>query len=371
MTTADALTVLHVNTERGWRGGERQVYWLATAMRALGARSLVAARRGGPLLTRLDEAGVATVPLDPRGELDPFAAARLRRVIRDERVRIVHAHTGHAVALCALATLGTGAAMVLTRRVDVPLRRNIGTRWKYARADRIIALSTAIAGTLESCGIPRAKIDVIPSGVDLARRVEPALRETLESLGVPAGAPWAVQVGALDPSKDPLTFVRAIAAARRSAPTLHGVLAGEGPLRRMIEREIDRLTLRPVVHLAGQRADADELLAAANVAVLSSKQEGLGTVLLDAMAFGTPVAATAAGGIPDIVEDGVSGLLAPVGDAEALAGAIVRLVEDRDLAARLTNSARARVTGFSIETIARRTLDVYRRTLASDGRAGA
>lgn len=364
MTQPAALTVLHVNTERGWRGGERQVYWLATTMSTLGARSFVAARRGEELITRLEERGIVTVPVQPRSEFDPIAAWRLRRVVRAEGVQVVHAHTGHAVALAALATVGTGASLVVTRRVNAPLRRNPGTRWKYARARRIIALSEAIAGTLEAGGIPRAKIEVIPSGVDLDRTVDRAAQATVESLGVPAGSSWAVQVGALDPSKDPLTFVGAIAVARRAVPALHGVLVGEGPLRAAIEREIDRRGLRANVHLAGQRADADALLAAADVAVLSSREEGLGTVLLDAMAFGTPVIATKAGGIPDIVEDRVTGLLVPVADSEALGNAIAHLVRDRELAVRLTSAARARVRGFAIEAIARRTLDLYRRVLA-------
>ena len=364
MTATGALTVLHIDTERGWRGGQRQVYWLATEMLAHGHRPLVAARGGEPLAERLTKAGVEVVPVDPFTELDPFAAARLRRVIRRERVHIVHAHTGHAVALAALSAVGTDARMVLTRRVDLALRSNAGTRWKYGRAHGIIAISEAVAGIMARGGIPRSRVEIVPSGVDPSRRVEPASGEVVGALGVPPGAPWVVQVGALVQHKDPVNFVRAVAAARRAVPELHGVMVGEGPLREAVERELREQRLDGVLHLAGYRTDADALLAAATVAALSSEEEGLGTVLLDAMSFGVPIAATRAGGIPEIVEDGISGLLAPVHDPEALGAAIARLAGDRDLAARLVAGGRRRVSEFSATRTMEKTVAVYRKVLA-------
>ena len=253
--------------------------------------------------------------------------------------------------------------MVLTRRVDVPLRSNAGTRWKYARAHGIIAISNAIADIMVRGGIPRSRITIVPSGVDAARRVEPAKAETLDTLGLSRGRPWVVQVGALVPHKDPVNFVRAVAAARRAAPGLQAVMVGDGPLRQAVERAVAEHGLQGVVHLAGYRTDADAILAAATVAVLSSKEEGLGTVLLDAMAFGVPIATTRAGGIPEIVQDGVSGLLAPVQDPEALGAAIARLATDRALADRLVANATRRVADFSTRRTMERTVEVYRQVL--------
>ena len=118
-----------------------------------------------------------------------------------------------------------------------------------------------------------------------------------------------------------------------------------------------------VIHLAGYRTDADALLAAANVVVLSSREEGMGSVLLDALAFGRPVAATRAGGIPEVVVDGESGLLAEVRDPEALGAAIARLLTDRDLASRLASRAQARAAEFSVERMTDRTIEVYERVI--------
>jgi glycosyltransferase involved in cell wall biosynthesis len=361
-------TVLHVATERGWRGGERQVLWLADGLARRGHRSLVAARPRQPLALRAAEHGLTVVPCDPRFEADPAAVVRLRRVVGREGARIVHAHTGHAVTLAALAALGTPARMVLTRRVDFPLRRNLGTRWKYGRAAAVIAISRAVADVLVAGGVERERIRIVPSGVDLERRIEPASRDTLAALGVPAGAPLVVLVAALVGHKDPGTFVRAIGAARRSIPALHALMVGEGPLRGEVERATAELGLSSAVHLTGYREDADALLAAADVVALSSKEEGLGTVLVDALALGKPIAATAAGGIPEIVRPGVSGLLAPAGDAEALGAAIARILLDPALAAHLGAGARARAAEFSVDRTVERTLAVYEEVLSGGER---
>ncbi len=366
MSLSDALTVLHVDTERGWRGGQRQVFWLATEMLARGHRPIVAVRRGEPLAERLMAAGVETAEVEPFTEFDPFAAARLRRLIRRERVGIVHAHTGHAVALAALAAMGTRARMVLTRRVDFLLRSNAGTRWKYGRAHGLIAISQAIADIMVRGGMPQSRIRIVPSGVDLSRRVEPAAASVIASIGLPPGVPWVVQVGALVRHKDPVNFVRAVAAARKVCPELHGVLIGEGPLRQAVEQAIGELQLGSSVHLTGYRTDADALLASASVAALSSEEEGLGTVLLDAMAFGTPIAATRAGGIPEIVQHEKSGLLAPVHDPSALGAAIARLATDGALTARIIEGARRRVEEFSVTRTMEKTLEVYREVLVEN-----
>jgi glycosyltransferase involved in cell wall biosynthesis len=361
------LTVLHIDTERGWRGGERQALWLAQGVARAGHRSLVVARAGEPLADRARAAGLDVIASAPRSEADLLAARRLTRIVRQMGARILHAHTGHAVALAALAALGTDARVVVTRRVDFRLRANWGTRWKFSRAAGVIAISRAVARALAESGIDPARIDVVPSGIDLTRTFVPATAETLAQLGVPPGAPLLVQVAQLVGHKDPLTLVRAVAAARREVPALHALLVGEGPLRPRVEAEIAALALGDWVHLAGYRGDADGLLAAADVATLSSEEEGLGTVLLDALSMGKPTVATAAGGIPEIIVDGVSGLLAPVHVADALGAAIARVLRDPSLAARRSRGARERAAEFSVERTPERTLAVYERVLRAAG----
>jgi glycosyltransferase involved in cell wall biosynthesis len=359
-----ALRVVHVDTERGWRGGERQAFWLAERLMWKGHRSVMAVRPGEPLAKKAEAAAIPIFPVSPFGEMDIISALSLRRAIVREGADIVHAHTGHAVALAALATMGTRARMVLTRRVSFPLKRNPASLWKYARADAMIAVCQATADALVASGIESARITVAYSGVDLTRVIPPASAETLTSLGVKAGAPLVVMVAALVGHKDPLTFVRAMQVARRTVPDVQALMVGEGDLREDVEREIASLGLGNVVHLAGYRTDADSLMSVADVVALSSSDDGIGGVVIDAMSFGKPVAATAAGGIPEAVVNDESGLLVPIGNVTALGGAIARLLTDRELASRLGANGIRRAPLFSIDNTVDRTLEVYERVLA-------
>jgi glycosyltransferase involved in cell wall biosynthesis len=370
---SEPLTVLHVDTERGWRGGERQALWLATGLAARGHRSIVAARPDEPLAKRASSAGLSVRPVRPwgGGETGLLTALRLHHTIRAERVDIVHAHTAHAVTLGALAIWRTPAQLVVTRRVDFRLRANAGTRWKYARASAIIAISGAVARALADSGVADARVVVIPSGIDTTRRVDPVAPAILAALGVPAGAPLVVQVAQLVGHKDPLTFVRAIAALHRVVPTAHAIMVGDGPLAGAVADAIRAAGLGAVLHLAGYRADADAFIAAADVVTLSSREEGMGTVLLDAMAVGGVPVATAAGGIPEVIEDGMSGLVVPIEDGDALGMAIARVLGDRPLADRLRAGARARVAAFSVDATIDRTLAVYRQVRADRTAASA
>ena len=358
------MRILHIDTERGWRGGERQTLWLAAELARRGHLSLVAARADEPLAERARDAGLEVVPCAPAFEADPRAVLRLRRIIRRHRIEIVHAHTAHAVALAALAAMGLDARLVVSRRVDFHLRRNPGTRWKYARADAIIAVSRAVAAVLTTDGVEASRIAVVPDGTDLHREIEPASSMTLASLGVALPNALVVQVAQLVPHKDPLNFVRAVAVAQRRIPRLQALLVGDGALRSAAEAERASLDLTSTLHLTGYRPDADSLLAAANVVVLSSREEGMGSVLLDALVLGKPIAATHAGGIPDVIEHGVNGLLAPVADPTGLGDNIVRLLTDRAMATRLAANAKARAPEFSVERMTDRTMDIYERVLA-------
>jgi len=358
------MRILHIDTERGWRGGERQTLWLAAELARRGHRSIVAARPGEPLAIRAAAQALDVLECAPAFEVDPRAVYVLRRFLRRDKVEIVHAHTGHAVGLAALATLGTPARLVVSRRVDFHLRRNLGTRWKYARADAIIALSRAVAAVLVSDGIDPARVAIVADGTDVHRNIAPAAPSALKSLGVVFGRPIAIQVAQLVAHKDPLNFVQAVAAARRTVPELQGLLVGDGPLRPDVESEIRALRLTGAVHVAGYRTDADALLAASDVVVLSSREEGMGSVLLDALVLGKPIAATRAGGIPDIIEHDANVLLSPVGDATALGAHIAALTRDRPLAARLATAAKARAAEFSVERMTDRTLEIYERVAA-------
>jgi len=356
-------TILHIDTERGWRGGQRQVLWLAQSLIRSGNKCIIAARPDAPLAIRAAQLGLPVFSCSPVGELDPLAVLRLRRLIKREGVEIVHAHTAHAAGL-AVACAGT-AQTVITRRVDFRIRRGWFSQLKYRRAAAVIAISDAVSRVLVSSGIDESKIEVIPSGIDLNRNVQRADRNTLGALGVPENAPLVVMIAALVNHKDPLTFVSAMKEVVATVPGAHAIILGEGPLRPSLEQRISELGLADRVHMAGFREDADSILAAADAVALSSRQEGLGTVLIDALWMGKPIAATRAGGIPEIIQHEKSGLLASVENATELGHAISRLLTDEVLRSRLALGGRARAAMFSVERTAALTSLVYERVIAA------
>ena len=149
------MRILHIDTERGWRGGERQALWLAAELARREHVSIVAARPGEPLAQRAPAQGIELLPCAPAFEADPRGVLALRRYLRARSIEVVHAHTAHAAGLGALATLGMDVPLVVARRVDFRLRRNVGTRWKYGRAAAVIAVSRAVAEVLAQGGVAR------------------------------------------------------------------------------------------------------------------------------------------------------------------------------------------------------------------------
>jgi glycosyltransferase involved in cell wall biosynthesis len=293
--------VLHLNTERGWRGGERQTLLLAMELRRRGHFNWIAARPGEPLAVAAEKEGLPVFPVRPWGEWDLWTASRLARFAQKNGVSILHAHTGHAVGLGALAVRGTGVSLVATRRVDFPLGSGVFSRWKYGRLKGLAVLSSAIYREAVAGGVPAPKIVVIPSGIDSAGYPHVQDKELFRRKhGFASEDLLILTVGALVPHKDQATFLRAAALVAPAFPQAKFLLAGEGPLRKELEGLAQELNMSNRVFFLGHRPEVLEYTAMADLFVFSSSEEGLGTALLDALVIGVPTVATAAGGIPDL-----------------------------------------------------------------------
>lgn len=307
-----------------------------------------------PLAERLRADGVPVREATWSAGLDPRVLPAIRAELRSGPA-LLHAHDAHALTLAGLSARWFRMPLIVTRRVDFPLRR-----WGFwSRADRVIAISDAIARVLESDGIDPRRIVVVHSGVDLAEAATAAPMGLRNRLGLAEGSPLAVNVGALVPHKDHATLLRAAALLREPLPQLHWAIAGEGPLRKGLEELRDQLGLRDRVHLLGHVPEPLRLVADADVFVMSSREEGLGTSVLDAMARGIPVASTTAGGLPEMLSDG-AGLLVPPEQPAALADAVARLVMDLELRSRVRDQALMVVQRFSARRMADEVGAVYR-----------
>jgi glycosyltransferase involved in cell wall biosynthesis len=346
--------IVHVASGREWRGGQRQVWLLARALGRMGVDQVVVTGTGTELARRLRAAGIPVRPAAWRAGLDPRVLWPILHELRRHRA-ILHAHDAHAVTLAGIAAHLTGAPLVVTRRVDFPLRR----RGYWARADRVIAISNAVAQVLERDGIGRDRITVVHSGISLesTRSVIPiGIRGRL---GLPPAAPVAANVAALVPHKDHSTLIAAAKRLEHRLPDLHWVIAGEGELRPELERLVGESGLRHRVHLVGHIDDPARLIADATLFVMSSREEGLGTSVLDAMALGIPVASTRAGGLPEMLSQG-AGLVVPPGDPAALADAVARVIEDSDLRGYMVERAQTEVLRFTDRRMAEEIGSVYR-----------
>lgn len=355
---------LHIDTARGWRGGQNQVLLTVLGLRALGHRTALVAHQDGELRRRAAE-GLDLIPLAPRLEMDLHAGWRLARVLERLQPDIVHAHDPHAVAMAALAlSLGrfrSPGALVASRRVDFHLKQNAFSKWKYRQVVVFLCASDRIRSMLQADGIPAERTVTVREGIDIAH-VDAAPPINLHGeLWLPAHAPIVGNIAALVPHKGQRYLIDAAAIVVREIPDARFVIVGEGELRQSLERQIRALHLDKHVFLLGFRLDVLSIVKTFDVFVMSSITEGLGTSLLDAMASSRPIVATRAGGIPEVV-DARCAILVPPRDSRALAQAIVELLSDPGRRARLGAAGFERVRAeFSAERMVRETAEVYKR----------
>jgi glycosyltransferase involved in cell wall biosynthesis len=361
---------LHVDTARTWRGGQNQVLLTVNGLRSIGQRAALVAHPDGELRRRVAE-GLDLIPIAPRTEMDLTAAWRFARVLKRLSPDVIHAHDPHGVALASLAlSLGSSSksatgvvpALVASRRVDFHLKGNSFSRWKYRQVDRFIAASEAIRKMLIADGVPEERTITVHEGIDIDHvRAAPPVN-VHEAFFLPHGAPVVGNVAALVPHKGQRYLIDAAHRVVRDVPDARFVILGEGELREHLEKQVHEHHLEKHVLLPGFRTDVLGCIKGFDLFVMSSVTEGLGTSLLDAMACGRAIVATTAGGIPEIVEDGVNGLLAPPRDAAALAEAIVRALKNEPLRKRMGDAGLARVQErFTVERMVEQTAAVYAR----------
>jgi glycosyltransferase involved in cell wall biosynthesis len=360
---------LHVDTARTWRGGQNQVLLTVNGLRAIGERAALVAHPDGELRRRAAE-GLELIPIAPRTEMDLTAAWRFARVLKRLSPDVIHAHDPHGVAMASLAlslaagsrTQGRTPPLVASRRVDFHLKGNSFSRWKYRQVDCFVAASEAIRQMLVADGVPAERTVTVHEGIDVDHVLAAPPVNVHEALWLPHHAPVVGNVAALVPHKGQRYLIDAAHLVVQDIPDARFVILGEGELREHLEKQVREHHLEKHVLLPGFRTDVLGCIKGFDLFAMSSVTEGLGTSLLDAMACGRPIVATRAGGIPEIVEDGVNGLLVPPRDAHALAQAIVRVLKDQDLRQRMGKAGFDRVNArFTVDRMVEQTAAVYGR----------
>ena len=363
-------------------GAERQMEALVRSIDRARFRPVVACQHGrGAVAAALEASGTPVHQLSDTRKFDFGFPMRTLRLLRREEIQLVAAHgfsTG-VVARLAAGFAGTRVCVLLehaTGERDMsPLKHQIN-RLLAPRAAAWVAVASGQLDYLQRVKhIPAARIHVIRNGIDpapytflAAERAAHAASVRAE-LGIPAGAPVAGSLAVLRPEKDLHTFVRAASIVLRSLPEARFVIAGDGPLRRDLEREIGAAGLGGRVILAGWRADIPRFLAALDVSVLCSTDvETLPLAFLESMAAGLPLIGTRVGGLPELIDAERNGLLVPPRQPEALAAALLCVLGNLETAREWGRASREIVEReFGLERMVQGYEDLFARLLVAAG----
>lgn len=373
-----SLSVLQV-LEKGsfTTGSVVQMYELARGLAARGHRVAVVSRPGGEVGERSLADGIPFLPLPLRHEFDLASARRLAGVIDEREADVVHVHKGiaHSAALFATLFARRRPVLVVNRGVSFPLDAASSVKYRF-RLDAVVTVCEDIRRiVIDSARVPPEKVHVVYAGVDLAR-FDPSRTDGAKvrlEWGVRPDEQLLVQVGARE-WKGWRDLLSGAALLAREFPRLRTAVVAckdEAEREKVLAFARERGVEDRVLAI-GFRTDMPDVLAAADVvADLSSEGLGITGTIREAMALARPVVASSAGGNPELVEDGTSGLLVPPRDPAAVAAAVRRVLSDPALAARLSTAGRERVVrGFSTEIRLDRIEELYSRLIAGRARAG-
>ena len=371
------LNILLFTDADVFAGTERHILDLAMGLRTMGVNATIACPRPGALATRAAAADIPVVAIPKIGNIDRNAIHQLVRLLNSAAFDLIHAHNGrtHIAAAFAVKKARRGIC-IATQHFLLPARtthtgiKAIIASFLHRRASAHTAGVIAISNAVRDCAIARRddlpeKITTILNGSsppDLTDAPGPTLVRS--SLGLEADTPFIFCAARLQAEKDIPTLLSAMRIVMTNHPKAHCLIAGEGDQKAMLERLISDLHLAPNVQLLGFRHDIPSLLRACDLFVLPAAAEPFGLVLLEAMALARPVIATSAGGPPEIVRHGETGLLVAPKDPAAMASAINKLLDNPNLRNVMGSAGHARYCGhFTVDRMARDTLALYRKLL--------
>jgi glycosyltransferase involved in cell wall biosynthesis len=361
------MRILQICSARQIGGGEKHFADLANNLAGRGHEIFAAIAPGSPVRAELSSlASENIIELPMRNALSLSSGLRLARFVRERRIAIVHAHVARDYPLAALAARRSGTHLVLTRHVLFPLSKI--HRLTLRRTSRVVAVSAAVADSLRAQNIfPAGKIITIHNGIDVERfeQGSGAMRVPPVNHRMRVG-----MVGHLAPIKGQEEFIRAAAIVCQARNDVDFVIAGEdksrdGENRANIEKLVRDLELTDHVQLIGWIDEVASLLTTLDLFISPARSEPFGLSIVEAMAAGVPVIATASEGAREIIEIDESGRLVPIGDVEALAEAIADLLGNANERDRLADNAQAVVhSKFTLQRMVDRTEQLYREVIA-------
>lgn len=357
------MRILHIDTGMGMRGGQRQLLLLARGLASHGHEQVLACGRGGSLEREAARASLETMTIGP-GVLR--GVVKVGRLLRRRGIQVIHAHDGRGQTLALVASAGTPARRVASRRVSFRPRGGLIHRLKYSRTcDLVIAVSEFVRDELVRSGVPARRIAVVPDGIRFPGTL-PDNSERLrarESFGLGSADFVMGHAGAFTPEKGQKIAIDAFTRVKPHLPSARLLLAGDGPLRDTLSRERPQSPEADVL-LPGYLDDLAPFMSCLDVFLMPSLNEGLGSAALIAMAYGVPVVASRTGGLCELVRDGETGWLFTPGSADDLAEKILAAAADDQDRALRGKRGRERARMFTDDIMVRKTEELYQRLAA-------
>lgn len=359
------MKVLQITTHMNIGGISNYIFELSRALKSKGIETIVASS-GGDLEPKLASSGVAHARLDIRTkfEFSPrvfLSALKAAEIIRREKIDIIHSHTRVSQVAGLIASRMTGVPMVTTCHGYFKRRlRSVVDTW----GDKVIAISAAVYGHLkDDLKVKDQRIELVYSGIDMYRFSkdfsDTEIAATKKYLGL-SGKMVAGTIGRLSPVKGQKFFIKAMSVVLKKRADAAGLVVGNGPEGPSIKSLAMALGIDDRISFIDSVIDTRQVLSAIDVFVFPSVKEGLGIALLEALAMSKPCVASRIGGIEDIITDGENGILTEVGDSNAIADAVLKLMSDEGLRYRMGQSGRRLVRErFNLDRMADDIAKIY------------
>ena len=360
------MKILHIDTGKEWRGGQRQALLLHNTLLAKGFESYLVANSKGELVKKADK---NLYSLSYNNEIDVFYVKRLLKIIKKHEINIIHSHDAHSLSpgiLCCL--LNSQLKLIHTRRVDFSINKSFFSKLKYTNkyVSKVVAISDAIKNILINDGIDANKIVKIYSGVPKPHQPDDVkLKEIKDEFDLKDKKVICCVANFAD-HKDHKTLLKAFDIVNRHNEDCKLLLVGDGPLFEETMEFAESLQCFDNVIFTGYREDVYNLIRCGDIFCITSKEEGLCTSIIDALNCGKPVVATSAGGIPELVEDNINGFLCEIGNFKQVADKIINLLNNNDKAELFSKNAIEKGKEFSELKMTENYIKLYSELIPAD-----
>ncbi len=368
------LTILHTEASKGWGGQEIRIFQESLKFAQCGHRILIACQEGSKISQKAKEAGFSVYIIRMEYPVAPIAVCKFLKIVKDEKVDIIHTHSSKDSWLAGIAGRISVTPVVRSRHLTTPVGQNYLTAFVYRHlCDIIITSGMHIRDTLITRNkLNPEKIVSIPAGVDTEKfhlnisgdkiRTEFKLENSYPVVGT---------VAILRHWKGHRFLLEAVPKVISIFPEAKFLIIGDGPQMDNLRSQIHSLNIEKHVIMPGFRNDVPEIMSALDIFILPSvASEATSQVIPQALAEGKPVIAADAGGLSEIIEDGITGLLIPPGNSDAIAGAIIRMAKNKEEAKGMASRGRNKILeGYTFQKMTEDTEKVYYQVLKKRGGA--